>query len=140
MKKSFKGSIVIGDPSYFVKSDDDWEKCNFGEDLKSLGFTDYLYIDFPDDPQIVKNAEDSEVLGGICQDSGVIVVVYKNELEKYNPDYEKDFYDENNRTIIDNFDGEILVEKVSVSVDGYEDEDTIISSIGNIIFTSGYEE
>ena len=46
---------------------------------------------FPDDPQIVINDKTNDIIGGICQDSGVIVVVYKNELESYNPDYESFF-------------------------------------------------
>ena len=67
--KKFKGSIVIGDPSYFIKNEDDWERCEYGSNLAVLGFTDYLYLDFPDDPQIVINSDTGEVLGGICQDS-----------------------------------------------------------------------
>ena len=35
-KKFFKGSIVIGDPGYFIKSDEDWEKCKFGKELSAL--------------------------------------------------------------------------------------------------------
>ena len=89
--KKFKGSIVIGDPSYFIKNEDDWERCEYGSNLAVLGFTDYLYLDFPDDPQIVINSDTGEVLGGFCQDSCTVAVVYKSELEKYNPDYEKDF-------------------------------------------------
>ena len=45
--KRFKGSIVIGDPSYFIKTEDDWERCEYGSNLAVLGFTDYLYLDFP---------------------------------------------------------------------------------------------
>ena len=55
--KKFKGSIVIGDPSYFIKNEDDWERCEYGSNLAVLGFTDYLYLDFPDDPQIVINSD-----------------------------------------------------------------------------------
>lgn len=83
--KRFKGSIVIGDPSYFIKCEDDWERCEYGSNLAVLGFTDYLYLDFPDDPQIVINSDTGEVLGGFCQDSCTVAVVYKSELEKYNP-------------------------------------------------------
>lgn len=139
-KKRFKGSIVIGDPSYFVNSEDDWELCEYGEQLGKLGFSDYLLIDFPDDPQVVINEATQEVLGGICQDSGIIAVVYKNELEAYNSDYEKSFFSKDNRTIIENFEGEIEYKTVPVVIDGYEDEDTIISGNGNINFRSCYED
>ena len=50
-----------------------------------------MQITMLDDPQIVINDKTNDIIGGICQDSGVIVVVYKNELESYNPDYESFF-------------------------------------------------
>lgn len=99
-----------------------------------------MVIDFPDDPQIVINDQTNAIIGGICQDSGIIVVVYKNELESYNPNYESSFFGKENRTIIDDFDGEIEYKTVPVIIDGYEDIDTIISGQGNISFKSCYEE
>ena len=139
-KQHFKGSIVIGDPSYFVNSDADWELSEYGQRLDKLGFTDHMVIDFPDDPQIVIHTETKEILGGICQDSGVIAVVYKDELAAYDPDYEKSFFSARNRTVIENFDGEITHKTVPVTLDGYEDTDTVISGQGNISFRSCYED
>ena len=137
----FKGSIVIGDPSYFMKSDEDWKKCEFGEKLEQLGFSDFLLIDFPDDPQIVVNEENENVIGGICQDCGRIVVVYADELKKYNADYKEDFFDESNYTEIQDFDGEVTVSVVPfLDEDGYEDEDTVVTGRGNINFISKYED
>jgi hypothetical protein len=146
--KRFKGSIVIGDPSYFIKCEEDWERCEYGSNLAVLGFTDYLYLDFPDDPQIVINSDTGEVLGGICQDSCTVAVVYKSELEKYNPDYEKDFGQayglDNNRAVIENFDGEIDCKKVPVETEFCGDLETVIDTVitgtGNINFRSCYEE
>lgn len=140
MKQYFKGSIVIGDPSYFVNSEEDWKLCEYGKQLEKIGFSDYLYIEFQDDPQIIINEITHKILGGICQDSGVIVVVYKNELASYNSDYEKSFFSKENRTIIEDFEGEIKYEAVSVVIDGDEDIDTIISGNGNIKFRSCYED
>lgn len=139
-KQHFKGSIVIGDPSYFANSEEDWELCEYGKKLGKIGFSDYLYIEFEDDPQIVINEITHEILGGICQDSGVIVVVYKNELESYNSDYENSFFSKENRTVIENFEGEVKYEYAPVVIDGYEDTDTIISGSGNINFRSCYED
>lgn len=139
-KKYFSGSIVIGDPSYFVKTDEDWELCDYGTSLNKLGFSEYLFIEFPDDPQIVIDTMTNEVLGGLCQDSGVIVVVYKNELELYNADYEKGFLGTKNRAIIDDFEGEVEYKTVSVIVNGHDDNDTIVLVKGNISFKSCYEE
>ena len=67
-------------------------------------------------------------------------MVYKNELESYNPDYEKSFLSKENRTVINDFDGEIGYKTVSVVMDGYVDTDTIISGHGNISFSSCYED
>ena len=139
-KQYFKGSIVIGDPSYFVNSESDWELCEFGKRLDELGFSDYLFIEFPDDPQIVINEKTREILGGICQDSGIISIVYKKELESYNPDYEKSFFSKNNRTIINDFEGEIEYRTVPLDINGYSDTDTVITGNGNITFKSCYEE
>lgn len=139
-KKYFKGSIVIGDPSYFVETDEDWELCEYGMCMHKLGFSDYLFVEFPDDPQIVINTVTNEVLGGLCQDSGVMIVVYKHELESYNANYEKCFFSKNNRAIIDNFEGEVGCKRVSVIVNGHDDSDTIIFGEGNISFKSCYEE
>lgn len=37
----FKGSIIITDPCYVAK-DDDWEKCDYGDSMHILGFTDII--------------------------------------------------------------------------------------------------
>ena len=138
--KRFKGSIVIGDPSYFIKSDDDYQRCEYGKKLSVLGFSDYLYLEFPDDPQIVINTDTGKVLGGICQDSCSVAVVYKSELEKHNPNYEEAFGDKSNRTVIEDFDGEIACEIVPAETDYGSDTDTVITGTGNINFRSCYEE
>jgi hypothetical protein len=138
--KRFKGSIVIGDPSYFIKSDDDYQRCEYGKKLSVLGFSDYLYLEFPDDPQIVINTDTGKVLGGICQDSCSVAVVYKSELEKHNPNYEEAFGDKSNRTVIEDFDGEIDCEIVPAETDYGSDTDTVITGTGNINFRSCYEE
>ena len=136
----FKGSIVIGDPLFFVKTDEDWETSEYGLRLSKLGFTGYMVMDFPLDPQIAVNDTTKDIIGGICQDSGIIAVVYKNELESYNPYYERSFFRKENRTIIDDFDGEIEYNTVPVVTDGYKDTDTVISGHGNISFKSCYED
>ena len=99
-----------------------------------------MFIEFSDDPQIVINEVTKEILGGICQDSGVATIVYKNELEAYNPDYEKSFFSNKNRAVIEAFEGETEYKTVSISVKGREDTDTIIFGNGNISFRSCYED
>lgn len=146
-KISFKGSIVIVDPCYFIKSEEDFELCsNNGEnvsdpDLSKLGFTDYLCFEFPDDPQIVVDQSSKKIIGGICQDSCLMAVVYKSELQKYNHDYDEGFdLSANNITIIENFIGDVEYKTVPVTIDGYTEHDTVIIGTGNINFRSCYEE
>ena len=138
VRQYFNGSIVIGDPLYFVSSDEDWQMSEYGQHLSKLGFTAYMIMDFPVDPQIAVNDKTNDVIGGISQISGIIAVVYKSELESYNPDYERAFFSKENRMVIDDFEGEI--EYKTVSADGYEDADTVISGHGNISFRSCYED
>ena len=66
--------------------------------------------------------------------------MYLSELEKYNPDYEKGFFDEDNRAIIRSFDGKVGYRIEPVNIDGYEDTDTVIFGEGNINFKTAYEE
>ncbi len=132
----FNGSIVIGDPCYFVNSEEDWEKSQFGEDISSLGFTNYLKVEYPYNPQVVKNESNGEIIGGICQDSCVLVVIYKDELEKYNPNYEEAFGSKSNWTLIEDFKGIVSFESI-VSADGICGI-TLIGN-GNKVFKSFYE-
>lgn len=80
-----------------------------------------------------------KILGCFCQDSGVIVVVYESELQKYNPDYETDFCFTYNRTIIENFTGDIEYKTVPVT-DDYADHTIVIIGTGNVCFRTCDEE
>lgn len=41
----FKGDIIITDPCYLMKKDEDWDKCKNGDNMLALGFTNYLVAD-----------------------------------------------------------------------------------------------
>lgn len=135
-EKTFNGSIVIADPCYFVESEEDWQKCEWGKRMDLLGFTDFLLIEFPDDNQLVIDSDTNEVLGWICQDSCQLVVVYKDELSKYRNDYEEAFRYQENRAIIDDFNGKVgyRIEEVTIEDETYED--TIVYGDGNRRFRS----
>ena len=135
-EKSFNGSIVIADPCYFVGSEDDWQKCEFGKRMDLLGFSDFLLIEFPDDIQVVIDSDTKEVLGGLCQDSCQLVVIYKDELKKYRNDYEKAFRTPENRTIIDDFIGKVGYRIEESTIDDETYEDTIVYGNGNRSFRS----
>lgn len=38
---TIKDNVIITDPCYVVK-DEDWVKCEYGERLDKLGFTNYI--------------------------------------------------------------------------------------------------
>ncbi|MCR5127891.1 MAG: hypothetical protein K6B69_07290 [Lachnospiraceae bacterium] len=135
-EKSFNGSIVIADPCYFVGSEEDWQKCDYGKRMDLLGFSDFLLIEFPDDIQVVIDSDTKEVLGGLCQDSCQLVVIYKDELKKYRNDYEKAFWTPENRAIIDDFIGKVGYRVEEVAVDDEIYEDTIVYGDGNRNFRS----
>ncbi|MDE7300952.1 MAG: hypothetical protein K2N47_02155 [Clostridia bacterium] len=131
--KSFNGTIIIGDPCEIVKSDEDWQLCEYGKHLDRLGFTDYLYIVSDEVAPIVKG-DLGNILGSFCTDSGIVVVALLDELLKYNPtfDMHKHIYYKDNWTVIENFNG---------TVNYYEnDENTYIEGKGNINFITVYED
>ncbi len=138
-KVKFSGDIVIGDPCNIVNSEEDWQLCRYGKRMDKLGFTNFLYIEFPEDSPTVVDGKNNK-LGSFCTDSCAIVVVYLSELEKYNPDYEQGFYNEENRTIIKSFDGYVGYRTEHIDIDGCEDEEIVIFGEGNVDFKTVNEE
>lgn len=135
-EKYFNGSIVIADPSYFIDSEEDWQKCEWGKRMDLIGFSDFLLIECPDDNKLVIDCDTNEVLGGLCQDSCQLVVVYKKELQQYRNDYEQSFYAEENRAIIDDFIGTVGYRIENVTIDDEVYEETIVYGEGNRRFRS----
>ena len=41
----FDGDIIITDPCYIMKEDDDWATCAYGENMEALGITHYMTRD-----------------------------------------------------------------------------------------------
>ncbi|MCR4692198.1 MAG: hypothetical protein K5739_12710 [Lachnospiraceae bacterium] len=119
-----------------MKSDEDWQKCEWGKRMDVLGFSAFLLIEFPEDSQLVFDCDTKELLGGVCSDSCQLVVVYKNELQQYRDDYEQSFYVEENRAIIDDFNGKVGYRVENVTVDDEVYEDIIIYGEGNRRFRS----
>lgn len=123
----FNGDIIIIDPCNVVKSEDDWEKCRYGEEMSLLGFSNYLYIDAGDEYGCtVINTDTNERIGKFCTDSAVLVVLLFDELLNYNPDFRDHIDYPNSNTLIRNFDGYIEV----------DEEKFIIFGKGNVNFTT----
>lgn len=116
---------------------DDWDKCDFGENMEVLGIHNYIsestiYGDWScttyqieENPKetidklvaAYKKSENEYVgvgvkvikdLGDFCADAGLVSVFYLDEILKYNPDFSK-WAEEHSWcvTTIPNFDGEV---------------------------------
>lgn len=103
----FIGDIIITDPSYIVRSSNDWENCEYGRELSELGIKTFLTSDNGDMVgQSIKDCNSGEKLGTFCTDSGMVSVMLLPEVLAYNPEYSKRL-SKNCYTIIKDFDGEV---------------------------------
>lgn len=80
----FHGSIIITDPCYIIKSDDDWQDSEFGTQLSGFGFSSYLTVEGAGMEGKVLDSE-GNLLGRFCTDSCLISVLLLDELNAYNP-------------------------------------------------------
>lgn len=141
-----KDDIIITDPCYVVK-DEDWDKCEYGDRLDKLGFTNYIseptiYGDWActtfampisdlkdvlSNPDLIRRKEYS-TLGEFCADAGMVCVTTMSEAVKYDSEFPK-WIKEHPWcvTVVPNFEG---------VVDYYVDEnaEAHIYGIGNINF------
>lgn len=85
--------VLITDPGYIIREDsnDDWGKCECGDNFEVLGITKYetrstLYGDWGCS---VYNNDTKEKIGEFCADGGMVSVFSLAEVKKYNPDIEK---------------------------------------------------
>lgn len=115
----FKGDIIIMDPCNAVKNDEDWQLCKWGTDMSSLGFREYLYIDAGDEYGCkVINIDTDELIGKFCTDSCALVVLYFDELMRYNPDFTDHMEWPDSNTIIKQFDGTIVMDEENLAIVG----------------------
>lgn len=127
----FNGTIIIGDPCEMVVSEEDWQKCNWGKHMEKIGINHFLYVDYEEDfPTVVSDT--GEKLGSFCTDSCAIVVLYLEDLIKYNPMFNQHVEYSENWTIIQNFVGKVKTKMI-------EDNKHIIG-IGNINFDTVFED
>lgn len=148
----FKGDIIITDPCYVLRSgeshNDDWNKCDYGENMEALGFSTYftrdtLYGDWSCTTFKAASKEDLDILlkyndpsklstkleniGSFCADAGLVSVFLLSEILKYNPDYKDHLSKSHAATLIKDFDGDVDIH----IVDG---EELHVFGKGNICF------
>ena len=107
----FKGDIIITDPMYIVKSEEDWHCCEYGKNLEALNIYTYITSGHGDEfASDVISLDTPEKLGEFGSDSCMVSVMLLNELRRYNFDFDKEL-GKHCYTIVEYFEGEIdLVE------------------------------
>lgn len=129
----FKGDIIITDPCYIMKCDEDWDECWCGDRLSNLGIENFMSRDtiYGDWSCTTYNSDTKEELGEFCADSGLVAVFLLDEVLKYNPDF--DLYKERSwtTTLIKDFDGDVQFE-VTTDNDGWQSLSVV--GKGNINF------
>lgn len=101
---------------------DDWDVCNCGNNMESLGIRTYMTRDtlYGDWSCTTFNSDTNEKIGEFCADAGLVSVFLLDEVLKYNPDF--DYYKDKawTTTLIKDFKG--TVQFVVVYTEGtYED-------------------
>lgn len=109
---------------------DDWELCNYGEDMEVLGIKNYICRDtlYGDWSCTTYDADTHEELGEFCADAGMVGVFLLDEVLKYNPDFDYHIECPWTTTLIRDFDGEIDFE--IVHTEGIYEDDTKFHSKG----------
>lgn len=121
----FKGTIVITDPCYIIRrdQDDDWDKCSYGSNMEVLGIKTYITRDteYGDWSCTTLDSLTKEHIGSFCADAGLVSVFLLDEILTYNPNY--DYKKEQNfcATIIESFEGDVEITHREYV---YEDEET----------------
>lgn len=109
---------------------DDWEVCEYGENMGALGFKNILVNStiYGDWSCAVINSETGEVMGEFCADAGLVCVVPLEEVLKYNPDFNDYITKPWTTTLIKDFHGKIAIM--------CEDDEVKVVGKGNINFES----
>ena len=114
-------TIIITDPCYITPNSSDWYECKFGENMESLGFTNYITSNtiYGDWSCTTYEQETGKVLGEFCADAGTVGVFELDEVLKYNPEFDYHINRPWTTTVIPNFTGEVnIVREDVVSVVG----------------------
>lgn len=127
-KVEFDGDIIITDPCYILKDgdseDDDWEKCDCGSDMESLGINHYMTRDTicGDWSCTTFDTDTKKPIGQFCADAGLVSVFLLDEVLKYNPDFNYHIERPWTTTLIKNFKGS--VQFIVRRIEGEYEEDT----------------
>lgn len=138
----FKGDIIITDPCYIIRAehhgtqpitDDDWEACDYGDNMQVLGIKNYICCGtiYGDWSCTTFNSDTNEAIGEFCADAGMVAVFLLDEVLKYNPDFDYHIARPWTTTLIKNFDGEV---DFKIIHNEYEEPEVQVVGKGNINF------
>lgn len=131
----FKGDIIITNPCYIIrKNSNDWDKCNFGDNIKVLGIKHYLCSNtlYGDWSYTTFNSDTKESLGKFCADAGMIAVFLLDEVLAYNPNFNWYISAPWTTTLVKDFNGDIKIEVVHS--DQWANDEIRVIGKGNINF------
>lgn len=138
----FKGDIIITDPCYIIKAehhgtkpitDDDWEACDYGNNMEVLGIKNYICHGtiYGDWSCTTFNSVTGEEIGEFCADAGMVAVFLLDEVIKYNPDFDYHTNKPWTTTLIKDFEGEVDFEVID---DEYGEPELQVVGKGNVNF------
>lgn len=108
----FDGDIIITDPCYIIKDgSDDWERCNYGENMELLGFSKYITKRTlcGDWSCTTYNTDNNQAIGAFSADTGLVSVFLLDEILKYNPEYKAHIESKWTTTWIRDFKGKVQI-------------------------------
>ena len=132
----FKGDIIITDPMYIIKCEEDWHRCEYGEKLEVLNIGTYLTSGHGDCmPPHVISSDTCAQFGEFCSDSCMVSVMLLSEVRAYNPEFDKDL-EPHCFTIIEDFEGEVTL--FEEEIDGGADFEAYFEGKGNKNFKTDW--
>lgn len=107
---------------WYNENPDDWELCNYGENMQVLGIENFLTRDtmYGDWSCTTYESNTGKVLGEFCADAGLVSVFLLDEILKYNPKFNYHIEKPYTTTWIKDFEGDVEIKIVDVE---YENED-----------------
>lgn len=107
----FKGDLIITDPGYVAKDQEDWDKCGYGDHMEHLGFQTCLsaLVTEGEEDLCGWSTDGKTCYGTFVTDSGVATAFLLEEILKYDPTFDEHLECPENTLWIPGFDGEIFV-------------------------------
>lgn len=83
------GDVLITDPCYFVKPDNDNDVNFYNGTLEAIGIPNsYSHDTIYGDWSCTVIDQDNKILGNFCADAGAVCVALWDEVKKYNPTFD----------------------------------------------------